>query len=388
MQLIPGQVESFIPVISFLFILYGNGFHVNNKFALWLCPLIVLTFNLCLYFTFGLLRDVFVWLIGVALITNPVNVHNYDRISKILFYAGLVYIASMLFELMFPDIYFTYYHPLFKGDFNELVFRAWTSERHIPSGLSHQIGFTVAYIVASIGLFVFVYMKSYTKKKGLLLLLFLFTGLLIAQKRTHFAVTVLSIGIVYLLGTPSKQKGKTVFLMIVVLIVCLFVALNVANYFGAENVLGRYEQSVDLSESGESISASRDLLRLEAISVWEDNMLFGIGWNRFGTLGFDYTTVHNVFLQLLCETGIIGALLILIPIFNSLSVTIKLIRRHSDTGNAPYLLFSAFYQIFFIVYFLTGNPLYDYPYLIPYFLSVSIAHFYYNNPKMIAISYE
>ena len=167
--------------------------------------------------------------------------------------------------------------------------------------------------------------------------------------------------------------------MLTIMATVLFVSLTILENFGFSSVFDRYEESMELRDSGDSLSASRDILRAYALSIWMENPLFGIGWNQFSQLGADFSTVHNVFIQLLCETGIFGLLFVMTPIIFTVIRTRNLVVKLRDVEYEynGLLLFSLFYQLFFIMYFFTGNPLYDYPYLIPYFISVSI--FYYIN---------
>ena len=381
MQLISGQLESFIPVIALFFLLFACDIKRLVSINIWIFPFLLLFMQLIMHFSFGLLRDFVVWMFGICLISSSYNVKYYKTFFNILYIAAILYTLSILFQFLFPDIYFNYYFPLFKGEYSDTVFRMWSSGRNIASGLSHQIGYTVSYIVVGLGLHLYVKMRGQTKKKRILLLILFFIGLVLAQKRAHFAASIISIGIVYFLSS-SKNRGKLVFYMLITLLILLFITINLVDYLGVNSVLRRYEESIVLSETGESLSYSRDILRLQALSIWSDNPILGIGWNQFGQLGKDYTTVHNVYIQLLCETGIVGFICFTIPIFYFLYKTVKLINKLNSLNFAPFLMFSTFYQIFFILYCFTGNPLYDYPYLIPYLFSIAIANYYLKRVKL------
>ena len=88
---------------------------------------------------------------------------------------------------------------------------------------------------------------------------------------------------------------------------------------------------------------------------------------------------HNVFLQLLCETGIIGFSVFLSLFVYAIVQTIQLVvkstkdlLRLSDKTKTV-LVFSLCYQVFFLAYCITGNPLYDLETVYIYILSVGFS---------------
>lgn len=374
MELISPQLESFIPVLCCFCLILAGRIEQNKNTIVWILPLIVLAFNLILHFTFGLLRDFVMWVVGFLLVTGYCNLRVLGRAAKVLYFGGAIYAMSVLLEYIFPDLYFSYYYPLFKGDYAEVAYRMWTSSKNIASGLSHQIGFTICYIVVGLGLLVFNQLKEKTRPANLFLLALFAITLILGKKRLHFAASLLSLGFVYICSSSSKDRNKKIVLMLTIIVAVLFISLTLLENFGFTSVFDRYEESMELRDSGDSLSASRDVLRAYALSLWFEHPIFGIGWNQFSQSGADYTTVHNVFIQLLCETGIVGLLCVMTPIISTIKKTYNLVveLRDIEYEYKGLLLFSLFYQSFFIMYFFTGNPLYDYPYLIPYFLSVTI----------------
>ena len=77
---------------------------------------------------------------------------------------------------------------------------------------------------------------------------------------------------------------------------------------------------------------------------------------------YQYLNAHNVYLQLLCETGIIGFGLYMASISLTLYKTIKNAKRIMllDEYYLRYaVIFSLVFQLFYIIYSFTGNCLYD-----------------------------
>ena len=78
---------------------------------------------------------------------------------------------------------------------------------------------------------------------------------------------------------------------------------------------------------------------------------------------FAYLNAHNVYIQLLCETGIMGFLIALKGAMNILRRTFyfldKSVRDLMGNKLKTIVFFSLAMQIFFWLYSITGNCLYD-----------------------------
>ena len=88
--------------------------------------------------------------------------------------------------------------------------------------------------------------------------------------------------------------------------------------------------------------------------------IFGWGFGYYSNM-MDIN-VHNVYIQVLCELGIVGICIFFAFIFSSvLSVFIKFEKKYFLANNEEKLrlVFSSFIQLFFIMYCITGNPLND-----------------------------
>lgn len=100
----------------------------------------------------------------------------------------------------------------------------------------------------------------------------------------------------------------------------------------------------------------------------------------------EYIDTHNVYLQVWCEMGTIGLLLFLFIIYKTLFLTIHMLKQsrlninNLGSANEYYLLVSLGIQMFFCMYCMTGNPLYDievfFPYIISYCISCNINLYY------------
>ena len=147
------------------------------------------------------------------------------------------------------------------------------------------------------------------------------------------------------------------------------------------NVINRF---VETAASGD-IEKGRDVLRATALALWKNNLWFGIGWDGFKYYyllhGGEYVNVHCVFIQLLCECGIIGAvpfyLFFIVSIWRSI-LTLKNIAKSKIQNEfiRTNMVYAVYIQLFFLMYCFTGNPLYDEPTLLSYIAGCAIGEYY------------
>ena len=90
--------------------------------------------------------------------------------------------------------------------------------------------------------------------------------------------------------------------------------------------------------------------------------------------GFD---VHNCYLQILCENGLIGAAIFYALTIISIFRFVKCLKKARECGD-DYIyklsLITAYIQIFFITYSFTEPILYEYTDYIIYFISINITN--------------
>ena len=178
-------------------------------------------------------------------------------------------------------------------------------------------------------------------------------------------------------------------LLVVLLIVIWYIT---AQYFpDLGNTFARFEETFNSIERGEE--TARGTYRAICIELFQSNPLFGNGWEAFtqyfyGTYLGDEKAVqgntaqnaHNVYFQVLAEQGIIGEILLLLAIGITLKYSINKYIYILDTNkqDSNYieenicLRYTLAFQIFIILYFMTGNSLYDVNNYIPYFVSLGI----------------
>lgn len=245
-------------------------------------------------------------------------------------------------------------------------------------GMALSISLSAYIIVFGIGAFLF--FKQKNSVCYMLSVIFCFIALVFTDKRTIMLIALGLVLFVYFINCRQKTRVRRI-LLIPILVIC-FVGFSIWFYrtYGTGNAIGRIiETLVNVSEQ-KDISNSRNDIHNVAWKLWRESTYtrwFGIGWTEFKqnfTLFQNTSQVHNIYLQLLCETGIIGLITFmstqLICLLSSLHLFIRLFSEDSSRRNL--IGFSVTGQLIFGIYGFTGNPLYDSTCYLMYFMMITI----------------
>ena len=216
----------------------------------------------------------------------------------------------------------------------------------LADGYGVAIGGSTVLLLYIVVLTIFILMNYFLlyklklKTKVLVLSLFFISlGAMILSNRKSeilmvIVVVILSFFAKYSFTTRKNKRNRIKILLVLTLIVTVLVI-----WLASMGYLNRYifffrNIISNLSGSGRQIDVSSGRLELwaKAFELFKEHPIFGIGWGRFVdhvdmyNYGKDalINNVHNNYLQLLCEVGIIGAIAILTPMFYIFNKTRKL----------------------------------------------------------------
>lgn len=178
------------------------------------------------------------------------------------------------------------------------------------------------------------------KIKNAVLVLFYLLAILAEGRRGELLACVFAMFFIFMISRSKKDfMLKAGIILLVLLILYLsFNALLAA--FGDNELLYRYTASIQGAEKGQDVTSGRSALWKEAIRLFRENPIFGVGFGGFANSisssfraihGEDVMDVHNCFLQFLCETGIVGTVIMtsaLIVIFVNTLRTISKNKRN------------------------------------------------------------
>ena len=363
-------------ILSYLFFIVPLGLFIillfnNTKFILvdaatkvwipWLCYILVQTVLNSNWERFSY------HFICLLLLLSSINISITNSFpKKLALFIGIFSLIGIAVELLFPSFYYAVINPLFiSSSFGDYGLR----------GFTYQLDVSAAFIM----LFEMVWLYFYKDKvKPIIFWTFLFLSILaifLSGKRMHSALSITIPILVYLIVAQKRQKST-----IITLIFLIGIGYSIGTYFinNASNFeddifLHRFANTVELAQGNEDITSSRYELTELALNLWKANPLLGIGDLTFQSYTNRETAVHNAYLQTLCEQGVFGFVLWIIPIIYCFILSCRIIKRLDlDVTQMQWMKVSLFCQIQFILYGLTGNPTVNEDRYVLYFFSIAI----------------
>ena len=298
---------------------------------------------------------------------------------KILAVVGLVYSFFTIISYLSPDFYYSVIFEKIVSMLPDLSGRLKALyESGYMSGITAHYSTNGIYIgLGIIPYFVYFFCSKKLFSKAwhrvhLLLFAFVLLALLLTGKRAHVIFTIVALIIVLYLYNSDKKLSRIFKLIFIVGLAAL--AIYIVSMFIPEvmNVVNRF---VQLSETT-GIDNGREAMSEYALKAFAQNPLFGNGWLWFPIYNSvspgDYA--HNVYYELLCDVGIVGTAIILslfvVMLIRAIRLLMKL-SKHKELYPEQYRMIACCavgYEIFFLLYCTTGNPLYEYSCYLPYFL--------------------
>lgn len=201
--------------------------------------------------------------------------------------------------------------------------------------------------------------KSWIK---IALIAFLFCTEFLVAKRGPTLFLIAALFITYLKKEPSFAHKVRKSLKFIVVGIGVFI---LAYFFvpGVNNIVSR----IFSPNSTDDISSSRFYLWGVALKLFINRPIFGNGWGSYlpAMSGTTFQGAHNDYFQLLAETGIVGLAIHLFAEVSCLYYTGKTFKyfirkQYQGTLEQKWIFFSYAFQVFILLYALTGMPHYSY----------------------------
>lgn len=351
----------FLCILFSAMVLFLKKVHFVNylEFA-WILVLLISTVT-----NHALRRKDWLWpatffMLIVLLLALTTSIIWHKTALKCFLHGSLLYCAAtiLLFALPIPYtglVQFWGYYP--NGTERGLYgYRAGIADNHSANGTYCVVAFLI-----SISLF-FVEKNKKQKKLYMIFAAISLLAVLLTTKRAHLLFGVFAAIVCYYF---SKRQGK-----ISRGFKILFVAVvGVLLFYYASAFVPALSDFMEGFEGQSDISNGRFEFWEIAFSYFKTSPIFGIGWLGFRYLtrsflvqGNGYVDVHNVYIQILAESGIVGALIMLVVFVGTLVQTIQMLSRTkygTDPAVRATLCVSLSMQVFCLVYGMTGNFLYD-----------------------------
>ena len=377
--LIP-QRSAFLLITSgfffLIYVLFNKKIYriVINQNAIWLFVLFFLCIQLLYTVGFDLSLK-FIMTFGATLLMKIVyesleyDLLNFDWKNKFLKYSlifsGIHVVSSLLYNF-YPDLIINLNKSLLKS--LALSTNLLQHSQGLNPGITNDYGINAFYNLMFCGLMI---TKVLTSKKmkifDIILLIASIISLIIIGKSNILLCFFIGVVICFLLAFNKMSLKKRIMIIVGVVLIgfaTYYVALQIP---ATEILIKRLEQSQTTSGM---LNGREGIYNFE-IKKFKENMFLGIGIR--GLLSLGAGDGHNIYLQLLCETGIICALFIFFQLLYNYIKSFKIYYKNVEYRKL--FMYSIFVQTFFLVNGITENPFFIESVLIYYLLLTAFNNF-------------
>ena len=337
------HLSLFIIVLCFVLFVSKKDYTVKmNKFIGLYVAFVSILLVGCIWFSSsdGSIDYSIYFVSGISIVLFRFSEIFYRYLLKIFRALFWIFIFSMFLEAASPDIF----HRLFRfASFGDETMRALTSGGAI-AGLAFEKAYAAFICNLGLGMIFAEYIchKSY---KYIIQSLIVMVALMMTGKRTLFIIPI-AVLLIYVILFSKNNK---------------FIKFIIGAYVlvpSASLIIDRI-----VNNEGDVLSG-REVFWNYAMEMFRQNPLFGKGFLSFNDYafyrGFRYYgerwnyQAHNVYIQLLAETGIVGLLLMTLLIILMLFKIISVVKEKPVFWN----ILLIYWIILFGVYSFTGNTLY------------------------------
>jgi len=390
----------FLILFTILFVSYTPKKKVVRKSIfdrIWLISLCVLIISYIPAKPYiSVYADIVVYICGLLIIFFSGYKNSiYGQSVKVVKCVSVYYAFSILVQFLIPSLYDVYLSLLTIKDRIAVV--DFENLQGMYTGFSTNCGFTAAHLSSGILCYISTMRYDGKYKKNIWIVFALFMALLMTGKRSTFIFVVFSILLLYIFSVKGSGKIKIYTYILFFSLLVLILYYMFSSFFLIFPVVSRIIQSIDGVIMGLDITSHRSIYYDYALSLFFDNPWFGIGWGNYRNMTLGHVTwvntveVHNIYLQMLTEMGIIGFVGMAIPMIMIWMKTKKIYKNLifinvvKDKKWIALISYSLTYQTFFLLQGFTENPLYDINFLLMYLVCCSIPSVYIRYDKILKI---
>lgn len=343
--------------MSVLFIVIFLGLHVTKNY------LSLLYYGLALLIPFSVNKTII----------------ESDSVVMFVVFMALFFTVGCFINFLFPSLFKTIFVPLYSASAQQSLFEVerLSGSSTYFAGFTSQVGYTSFFISVGIGC-VFCFRESLFNNEWHILICMMLGGLLLTGKRGPLIFLLISLCMIYFIEGYGMERFVRVIKIAIILMLSYLGLLAVANLTKIDGIVRIYNAVYEFLTSGSVEDAGRSQLYEQALIYFNNHPIFGIGWSNFKNMYiFRSTHVHCIYLQLLCETGLFGFSTFIWFFLSRLCKTFTTVKKRGFVSiplENSWFKFSLFIQLYFLLYGITGNPLYDIEETIIYFFAIGISY--------------
>lgn len=380
-QILTNSIVLIAMVLVCLFLFLSGNKLFTKQSAAWYPFIGVLFFNLLSY-DFPK-SYVLLYVLLAIMIANPyIRLYSFDNVVRGFKVMGLIAAGGVLVQLFVPSIHNIIINILFSQEGTAYIQQY--AGRGYYSGVFHQVGDSAFYVSGAIIAFLF---AGSNDRKSKYITGVLFIILFLLGKRSLLLFLVAALLITYIV---MSQSGSKRFIRIAGAALFAIVFIEVLKYLSVVypdiKIFEKLAYTFSFLSKGNTDGLLEESGRLVlydyAQELFHQNYWTGIGWAQFSDKITDVLpsgsslSVHNVYLQLLCETGVLGFSAFLLGAISSIIALIqtkRLLNNYNGYDKTNYeMLYSISLtgQVLFLMFCFVENPIYNENNLIFYFLMI------------------
>lgn len=299
------------------------------------------------------------------------NAYEYkEYIVKLFYISSLIHVISTIAYIVIPNIMMKICsiilpHKLY---LDNIQFYNIGS----IAGITGQTGMNAFYISIYLGVvYSRIICNKHNKAYNVISLIVGFIALFLTAKRGPLITN--GIVMLFIASVFSNISIKNFIPKVVGFILIALIGWSIISEIPQANIM--LEKFNTFSESSDITNGRSDLWD-KAISRIKINPIIGIGANATPKVIGEMT--HNIYVQSILELGIIGFIIFILAVIKSFILTLRnyyIVKGNKTLEYTEKEIFSIsiYIQLYFLIYGISGNPLYGITFLAPYFISISMS---------------
>lgn len=373
-----------IVILLYIAIYYkGERFSKDHLAIAWGITIIPTLYSIAFNVNITNIEYLVVYSFSIILLFAKLNSLNvFEKMFKIIETIGLFHAFGIILEKLFPALFAKYIYTRYP----EEMFGRLTHAYYM-TGFQREVAFVSAYIIAALGVCIYYNKSSRTNRFKIT---FLIIALILTNKRAFTIFPVMAFAIEYSIWHRLRINKKMITSCVGVLIVVVICCIVFKDKIEQMSIIQRMTATLEAAEEGEDVMTGRGVLWEASFQLFLQKPILGIGWRKTEDLIrlIVYSSIplssHNIYIQLLTETGLVGIVIYLRAFINTLKHSIQCDLNPCTTNDnfdtIGIIRYSLYYQLFFFLYGITGVNYVDRPYLVMLIISV----FFLINAKKIS----
>lgn len=321
----------------------------------------------------GSMRYILMFSVGYLIIKRNMTDRDFSQIFSIFKVVGCCESFSVLIQYFFPNVFYKFakYWFYYSNQYDQVEYLGKWCKQY--SGLFYEVSYAAVIISICIVIY-FVDLMITPKKSSKVFYMFMislsYIAIILTGKRSFMLLLPVVLILLYVIYV--REHLNVIHIIFVLSGICFF-CIKSENIFNlVEKILskGSSEGGIQLSERGQFWAL--------ALKMFSENPILGTGLNSFDikfnlsgirNIKYDFAGAHNIYIQLLGETGLLGVFFYFGAIFSSFFRGLKAVLINKNIGSIMWI--SLAIGMILLIYGLSGNVIYQPQEAILLFLCIS-----------------